>query len=74
MGSAAAGSATGDVLAGTTEACTTVGVLFETSFWELPEQPKTVNRMPVDTSKKDFFILFSLQRHCRWPMADCSQV
>jgi hypothetical protein len=31
-GSAATGSTTGDVLAGVTDACTTVGALFETAF------------------------------------------
>jgi hypothetical protein len=60
-GSAAAGSTTGDVLAGAADACTTVGALFETAFWEFPEQPKMVNRTPVDINKKTFFIVVSSQ-------------
>jgi hypothetical protein len=51
----------GDVLAGATDACTTAGALFDTAFWELPEQPKMVNRMPVDSNKKTFFMLVSSQ-------------
>jgi hypothetical protein len=68
-GSAAAGSTTGDVLAGAADACTTVGALFETTFWEFSEQPKMVNRTPVDTDKKTFFIVVSLQIVLR--MVDC---
>jgi hypothetical protein len=62
MDSTTSGSAIGDVLAGAVAACTTVGALFEASFWEFPEQPKMVNRMPVETNKKTFFIIVSLQR------------
>ena len=62
MGNTAAGSAMGDVLAGAVAACTTAGALFEVAFWEFPEQPKLVNRMPVDTNKKTFFIIVSPQR------------
>jgi hypothetical protein len=58
-GSAAAGSTTGDALAGAADACTTVGALFETAFWEFPEQPKMVNKTPVDINKKTFFIVVS---------------
>jgi hypothetical protein len=61
-GSAAVGSTTGDGLAGAADACTTVGALFETAFWEFPEQPKKVNRTPVDTNKKTFFIVVSSQK------------
>src|SRR5215470_18058299 len=58
-GSTVAGSATGIVLAGVTDACTTAGALFDMVFWELPEQPKMVDTMPVDSNKKTFFMLVS---------------
>jgi hypothetical protein len=57
--SVAAGSTARDVLAGAAEACTAAGPLFDTAFWEFPEQPKIMNGMPVDTNKKTFFILVS---------------
>jgi hypothetical protein len=53
-GSEAAGSAAGDVLG--VDACTTEGVLSETTLREFPEQPKIANRKPVDTNKKTVFI------------------
>jgi hypothetical protein len=49
------------VLAGVTDACTTAGALFEKASWEFPEQPKVVNRMPVDINRKALFILVSPQ-------------
>jgi hypothetical protein len=42
-------------------------VLFETTLWEFPEQPKMLNRKPVDTNKKTFFILVSSQSVRRGP-------
>src|SRR5258707_204162 len=71
-GSPVAGRATGDVLAVATDACTTAGALFDTAFCELPEQPKMVNRMPVDSNKKTFFMLVSSQSVRRESNAQCS--
>jgi hypothetical protein len=57
-GSGAAGSAKGDVLARTTDACTPAGALFEAALWEFIEQPEMRNRMPADTNNATFFIMF----------------
>src|SRR5262249_52083628 len=71
-GSTVAGSATVNVLAGATDACTTAGALFATVFWALPEQPKMVDRMPVDSNKKTFFMLVSSQSVGRESNAQCT--
>jgi hypothetical protein len=52
--------------AGAGEACTVGNAeAFVTVFGEFPEQPATVDRTPVDTNKRTFFILTTSQKSSR---------